>query len=175
MACHAGTILMCYGGECSLLSEKHTCCQPCVQDKFGWDRPILMLMLWSDGTHLDAARRHKVEVVMACWGKLTSRMLVQGNGSEEWLQYRQSSCGASTHQARQQTHRCTAAFDSSFRYCSDRVQVCLCICCLLKEALRCFAGESREANSLKERVRLAHQTGMLLVIEPLQLASHRST
>ena len=48
-----------------------------VQDKFGWDRPILMLMLWTDGTHLDAAGRHKVEVVMACWGKQTSHMLSQ--------------------------------------------------------------------------------------------------
>jgi len=34
----------------------------------GWDHPILMLMMWSDGTHLDSAGRNKAQIVMAAWG-----------------------------------------------------------------------------------------------------------
>jgi len=35
----------------------------------GRDHPTLMVMMWSDGTHLDSAGRNKAQVVMAAWGK----------------------------------------------------------------------------------------------------------
>ena len=40
-----------------------------VQETLGWEHSILMLLLWSDGTQLDAAGRSKAQSVMAAWGK----------------------------------------------------------------------------------------------------------